>query len=253
MQKKKQTGGTIGGRIYWVLLFFFAAFGALLLRIFILQVTNHQEYMTLAGRQHQNAVEFTKDRGTIYAQDKGANRIALGINRTYKNLVASPKTLENPTSTAGHIAQEFNLSVDEVAKKLNKKDDPYEVLLKKVDEKKVEKTPVHLLEPGIFFEEEKGRTYPYGKLSAHILGFVSKEEEEEMGRYGIERFYEKNLNDGGEMEVAEEGGEENSSGFWATIGRHIIARPQRGSDVLLTVDYNIQVKAEEKLFHRFPD
>ena len=91
---KKKNASLIEGRIPWVLLFFFAAFGALLVRIFLLQIIHHREYIALAARQHKTSEINFSERGTIYTQDKTGGLIPLGINRTFLTLSVSPKAIK---------------------------------------------------------------------------------------------------------------------------------------------------------------
>ena len=239
--KKKYTT-LIEGRIPWVLLFFFAAFCTLLVRIFLLQIVHHQEYIVLAAKQHKTSEADFSERGTIWVQDKTGNRIALGINRTFQNLVVSPKAVKNQEEVAETIVKEFSIPTEDLMKKISKKDDPYEIILKKVNDEAARKIEARAM-PGVFFEKEKGRIYPHGSIAAHLLGFVSKEKDEEAGRYGIERLYEKELQKG-KIAIADA---KESAGLLATIRNRILHPPENGSDVLLTLDYNIQVKAEEVL------
>jgi len=232
----------VGRRITAVLLFFLIAYAVLLGRLFVLQIIYHQEYLKLASRQHRLVEEIYPERGIIYAQDKNKNLIPLTLNKTQKILAASPKDIKNPEETASFLAEKFGVDKEEVLSKISKKDDPYEIILKNIDSDFAEKLSGRL-PIGIFFEEEKQRVYPYGNLAAHLLGFVSKDTDKEEGRYGLERFYNKDF--GGEKGVFE--GAKDASGFWIALGKRIMRPPQNGSNAVLSLDYNIQTKAEEVL------
>lgn len=178
----------------------------------------------------------------IYAHDRFDTSVALAFNRMEKILVASPKDIEDPQKTASFIAKELKLDEKELVKKFSQKEDAYEVVAKRITPEKVER--IEQVKPdGIFFEEERRRIYPYGTLGAQLIGFVSKEESEEEGRYGAERFYENDL--AGIKGLFE--GVKGTSGFWVALGKRIIRPPKNGSDIVLTVDYNIQQKTEEIL------
>lgn len=233
---------TVRRRIDWVI-FFFSAVGAVLIaRLFMLQIVQHQLYASLASRQQRAVAEVAGERGRIFAKDKEGRLIPLALNKVQKNLIASPKDIKNPDEVALVLAKELRLDQAEVAKKLSRQEDPYEVIAKRVEETTVKKLE-ELKFPGLFFEEEKRRVYPHGTLAAHLIGFASKEEDVEEGRYGLERFYERELS--GKRGFLE--GAKDAAGFFITLGRRIIRPPENGADLILTVDYNIQLKTEEVL------
>lgn len=240
--EKKQFDATIERRITLVLLFFFAAVLALIARLFLLQIIQYREYSTLAAKQHRLVEEIVSERGTIFTKEKDGTLVPLARDHVFKILTASPKLIKNAEEAASAIAQEFKLDYDGVLKKLSKKEDLYEILARKIDAEQAEKFDARRI-PGIFFEDETRRIYPQETLAAHLLGFVSRETDEEVGRYGLERFYEKDLI--GEKGVFE--GNKDTSGFWIALGKRIIHPPRNGSHVVLTIDHAIQVKSEEVL------
>lgn len=239
---KKQRDELIGRRMTILLLFFFIAIGALISRLFVLQILHHREYVDLASRQHNSTQEVFPERGLIYAQDKDKHLIPLGLNQPYRTLVASPKLIKNPNETADMIAGTLHIPRERILQQLSRKDDLYEIIAKKVETPDREKIAKKKVE-GISFEEEKRRVYPHGARAAHVVGFVSKINDKETGQYGIERFFEQDL--AGEKGFLE--GAKDASGFWIALGRKITHPSKNGSNVILTIDYNIQTKAEEVL------
>ncbi len=225
-----------------VLFFFFAAEAALAARLLSLQVIHYRDYARLAAQQQRVVTEVTPERGSIFLQNRAGERVPLAVNRTYKNLVISPKNIENPEEAVLYLTENFDVSAEAIKEKTEKKDDPYEVLLRKVDPKKAEIGALTRL-PGIFFEDERRRFYPQEKLAAHVVGFVNKETDEERGQYGVERLYNGDLV--GERGIFEE--LKAQANFWQALGRRIIHPPKSGSDIILTIDALIQRKAEETL------
>lgn len=239
---KKKYGDDIGRRMTILLLFFFIAIGVLAARLFVLQILHHREYADLASRQHNLVQEVFPERGLVYAQDKDKNLIPLALNQTYSTLIASPKLVKNPIEAADAIADILGLSRERILQQLSKKDDAYEIVAKKVeteDRAKIEKKKI----AGISFDEKKWRVYPHGAVASQLVGFVSKTSDRETGQYGIERFFERDL--AGEKGFLE--GAKDASGFWIALGRKVVHPSKNGSNVVLTIDYNIQTKAEEVL------
>lgn len=232
----------IRGRINWVLLFFLIAFGVLLTRLFVMQIINHREYVDLASKQHHLLKEIFSERGDIFMQDKSGNTIPIALNQLQRNLAASPKDIKNPEDVAHVLTEKLGLPREEIITKLSQKNDVYEILAKKVDPTIATSIESQKIS-GLFFEEEKRRVYPQGSIGSQLLGFVSKEQDTEVGRYGIESFYEKELS--GKKGWFE--GVKDASGSWIALGKRITHPPQNGSKIFLTVDYNIQAKAENVL------
>lgn len=239
---KKRSDDAIGRRLFAVLLFFFIAFGALVGRLFLLQIMHHNDYRALASRQHRTEENIISLRGKIFAQDKTGGLVPLALPNLEKSLAAVPKSIEDKDAVVAFAAKEFALGESLVREKIGKENDPYEMLVKKVDPIQAAKLEGNLPK-GLFFEEAQGRIYPHIATAAHIIGFVSKNEESYSGRYGLERQYQNELAGGKEFFD----GMQDTAGFWMALGRRIINPPKNGSDVVLTVDYNVQSKAEEVL------
>lgn len=211
-------------------------------RLFILQIVQHRDYVALASRQHSGISEIAPKRGLIYAQDKNRVLIPLALNKLEKNLVASPKNVKNPEEAADFLSENFGLDREEILQKLSQKSDSYEVLAKGFEPEELDKFR-GMMPTGVFSEDEKKRVYPQGAVASQLLGFVSKEAERDEGRYGLERFYEKELS--GAVGLFQ--GIKDASGFWTALGKKIIHPSRNGSAVITTIDYNIQLKAEEVL------
>ncbi|MBI3631127.1 MAG: penicillin-binding protein 2 [Candidatus Sungbacteria bacterium] len=239
---KKVSVTSIQKRMRWVLFFFLSALGALDARLFLMTIVHHRDYVRLAVRQQGSSGEFVSERGSIFARDKDGNKIPLALDKTFQVLVASPNGVKDPAGEAGVIADYFHLDRNDIEAKLSKKNDPHEILERKVDPQEAAGFDVSRL-PGIFFEDESRRVYPNGILASHVLGFVGVQSDVQAGRYGLERMYDTDLagRNGSWRDVKDAGG------FWVALGRRIINPPQSGASLVLTLDYNIQRKAQELL------
>ena len=97
--------------------------------------------------------------------------------------------------------------------------------------------------PGLGFTFSKYRYYPEGEVASQILGYVSYVNAEGNGHYGLEEFFDKELfGEYGNLK-SERG---NSANLIIVNDREYIA-PQAGSDLVLTIDRNIEFFACEKL------
>jgi len=230
------------GRANLVLLIFFAALLILLSRIFIMQIKDHRKFVDLASKQHKLVQEIFSQRGDVYMQNKNGELIPFAINKIQKNLTASPNLVTNPEEISEIIANILNIGQDDLLEKLSRANDYYEILAKNLSEgetEKIEKAGIK----GIFLEEEIRRVYPLNNLASQIIGFVSKKDNQEIGQYGIERYYEHNLS--GRKGFFE--GVKDATGSWIALGKRIIHPPKNGDNLVLTLDYNIQFEAENIL------
>lgn len=172
------------------------------------------------------------------------------------------------------IKKDKEIIIDGYLKKLDKPGDPYEPLENKVPDQQLlelyaflstsSSTPVawedlelknervvydaehggeQLSVPGLGFDLKKYRFYPEGNIGSHLLGFVSYVDEEEQGHYGLEEFFNEELFGKYGSVKSEKGGDGN---IMIVNDREYI-RPELGSDLVLTVDRNIQFKSCEEL------
>jgi len=240
--KKASDDVTVRRRMAGILIFFCMLFAAIVARLFLLQIISHRVYVTLAAKQHTTVQDVTPERGGIYMHDKDGSPVPLAENRVYKTLVVSPKLVTDADSVAGFLAEEFGQDKAALVKKFSNKDDEYEVIARKVEPAKADEIDQKKL-AGVFFQEEKLRSYPHGTLASQAVGFVSRQQNTEEGKYGLEQYYEKELI--GEKAATDPN--QNSSNFVLALGRQLVNPPQNGSDIYTTIDYNIQLKAEEVL------
>jgi cell division protein FtsI/penicillin-binding protein 2 len=135
------------------------------------------------------------------------------------------------------------MNKEALMKRFSNKQDEYEVIARKVEFDKAARIDEKNIQ-GVFLQEEKLRSYPHGTLASQLVGFVSKEQDVEQGKYGLEQYYEKEL--AGEAGVTDNRNQDASS-FWLALGRKIIHPTKNGSSIYTAIDYNIQLKAEEVL------
>src|SRR3989344_639336 len=228
-------------RLLLVFLIFLAAGGAIVGRLFVLQILRYDEYVALAARQNGSEIEPPR-RGTIYFQDKDGKRQAAALNKETYTVSAVPKEIDDSAEAAAALAEILELNVGELATKLAETGDPYEIIARKVNDITAAEIRQLNLE-GILLEKESRRIYPGGSLASHVLGFVKFDRDEEHGQYGVERALDRQLR--GETGFLE--GIDRASGFIYSLGKRIANPSRDGQDVVLTIDPNIQLKAEEGL------
>lgn len=242
MAVSARTSKMLSGRLFFVFVIFMILGLGVISRLFYLQIMQYREFSEIASRQAQNGELATPRRGAIYFQDKDGNLQAAALNKNLYTLSAVPKEIQDPVIAAQELAPILTLDEESIREKLSRPNDTYEIITRKVDDEAVLKIrPLGL--KGIYLEIESRRIYPGDDLASHVLGFVKFDNDKESGQYGIERYFQREL-------AGEDGfweGVDNSlSSIWM-VSKRIINPPKDGKSIVLTVDYNIQRKAEEKL------
>ena len=233
---------TLKRRMNVIFLFFCLLFGLLLTRLFMLQISAHAQYATLAANQHRLVQELYPHRGGISMVDKDGDRHVLAGNHILRHVAASPRQILERDGYAWSLSSALGISEDGIREKLSNGGSTYALITKAVSEEAAKRVRDLALE-GIYLEEEERRHYPRADFASHIIGFASKIDRREEGRYGLERMYNTQLSgSGGFFE-----GVKDSDGYLVALGKRILHPPKNGSDLLLTIDPNIQLKAERIL------
>ncbi len=234
----------------------FVLLGAIIIviRLFVLQLIEHKYYSALALNNHEIYQQLYPHRGSVLFQDtRNKNKeYPAAVNRQYYSLYAVPRDIpaDSVASTTDFLVGLFNFSQEEkdsLFAKLSKKDDPYEPIAKKVSEEIKDKIKAAKL-LGINFVGQEFRYYPEGKLAANVLGFTGQNEKGELsGRYGIEGFWDSTLT--GKSGFLS--GEKGALGSIISSANRTLKQAEDGSDLLLTIDRNLQYKSCERLREGF--
>jgi len=292
-------------RLRLVVAIIFLLSGALIYKLFNVQIQQCDWYTALASNQHQIYSKLKPDRGRIFLSEtlnKQEKLYPLATNKDFAFIYAVPKDISEPRALAEKLFEFFDAprlikelsqglatgtpvviatsTKDELVakylKKLDKPGDPYEPLENKVASEDLlrlysflassSSTPVsasdleikneqvvykqatstanaELKIPGLGFDLKKYRYYPENEIGAHLLGFVSYVDEEEQGRYGLEEFFNDELFGKYGSVKSEKGGQ----GSVMIVNDREYLKPEIGSDLILTIDRNIQFVACEKL------
>jgi len=229
-------------RIYALAGLFFLIELTIVARLFSLQILKHDFYVAQALEQRQFTTTLVPNRGEIFSRDKFNELYPLVINKKFNLLFAVPKDVEEPLETAKKLSQAAGLSEDEVLNVLNKKSDPYEPLKHKIDDELARRIDDLDLK-GVGFAPEIVRYWPEQNLASQLTGYFGFKNGIENGQYGLEEFYEQELR--GSSGTFE--GEKDTQGYWIAAGERNVSPAKDGGNLILTIDRNIQFKAEEKL------
>ena len=170
----------------FIILFLFLGY-----RLYNIQIKQNLKFANEAEALHDTTTILPSERGLIYFQDKNKEYTAVAINKKYNTLYAIPKEIENPEETSKFLSEIIPLSYEEIFSRLSKTDDPYEPLMKKVEDNDLINSIKNANIKGIYLGEEDYRYYPLGSSAAQVIGFVGETEDGLIkGRYGLESYYD---------------------------------------------------------------
>jgi len=236
---KQKTGSLkTNFRIYLLVVFVLLAVGAVIFRLYTLQVLAHEYYQELASGQHKVFGDLVPQRGEIFVKDS-EGYYPVSVNKQLNLVFAVPREIENPEEAARRIAPILELDERETKEKLDQPDGWYTVLKHKVEEHKADEIREEKLK-GIYFSAESERFYPGGTFASQIVGFVGSDGDRIKGRYGLEAFWDEELT-GQEGRLEQE---RDTGGRWISISDRTIVPAENGADLYLTIDHTIQYRAE---------
>ena len=212
----------------------------LISRLYFLQVLNGDAFSNQADRQYIAPNQNVFDRGSIFFKDKNEKLISAATLKTGFVLAMIPKLLEDPKGAYKKLSQIVEIDADIFYNKANKKDDPYEELLSRIDSDTANKIE-ELNISGIRLYKERWRFYPGGTLIAHTLGFMGYKKDSFEGLYGIEKYYNDLLKrDDSKLYV----------NFFAEIFSNVndsLKGAKNTGDIILTIEPTVQSFLETEL------
>lgn len=240
-QGKEKKKGIDRIQVLAIVFFLFAV--VIAVRLFTIQVLQHGFYQALAEGQHDIYQKLLPERGEIWAQDTHSDKLyPLATNMDMHLVYASPRQVENPEETTKKLVDVLDIDQEEVLARLSKENDGYEPIAHNIDDETWEKIGALDL-AGVSSTQESIRTYPAPEQFSHILGFMGYQEDEKVGQYGLEGYFNESL--AGQQGFLKS--ERDAAGRWITVGEKLIEEAHDGDDLVLTIDYTVQFFACREL------
>ncbi len=245
-QPMTQKSNTVSRRRIFILMSFFGAISFFLLgvKLWDIQVTNHDFYKEQAFERHTRDIEVSANRGRIL--DAEGNTLALSA--TVHHIVLSPKDIieeeYDQQLIASGLSALLGISEADIYDSMAKTDRQYEVIARDVEQDLSEEVRTFIsdneLSRGVYLEASSKRFYPYSNLAAQVVGFVNAENE---GAYGLEALYEEELS----AEIGRIVTSRAGNGLEMISSYESYVDAQNGSNIHLTIDPTIQAYAERVL------
>ncbi len=229
--------------------------GAIAVRLWVLQVGQGEDWLSLSESNRIRIGRIPPTRGVIY--DRSGDPLV--DNRSSFDVVVTPEDAKDLEATIRQVSEFLGAEPPTMTQVLAaaRQRPAYEatVIYRDVDfDKVVVPLETHRLEwPGVSLEIGPLRTYPYGPVASHLLGYVGEVSGAELakqhdyrmgdliGKFGAERAFESVLRGtpgGQQIEVD-------------ALGRklRVLSRTSetQGSSLVLTLDRRLQQFAEQLL------
>ncbi|MEG2008942.1 MAG: penicillin-binding transpeptidase domain-containing protein [Oscillospiraceae bacterium] len=220
------------------------AFSVLAIRLFQLQIINHDFYQTKAISQQVRRTTVAAKRGTIY----DTNMKILAKSASVDTININPHDIkmneEDPQLIADGLSKILGVDYNSILEKTRDTKSWYKTIARKVEPEisdQVRKFKNDNELKGIMIEEDSKRYYPYGSLASHVIGFVGMENE---GRAGIE-YKDDSLLTGVDGRIVRVKNAAGTDMLFTNFEDYYDA--QDGKDVVSTIDSNIQYYLEKHL------
>ncbi len=228
-------------------------------RLSNLTLVNHLDFLKIANLQQNGQSVSISGRGSIYFSGASSNagRNIVATNKSSIYLYSDNKVLNlSPAEISAKISEIIKTDPKEIEKKLSQKDKSYQLIATDLTASQTEKIK-NLKITGISTSSQIDRSYPLGVSFAHALGFVGFNGTVRAGQYGLEAFYNDVLKGKSNSTILDSGLSSKTyqsvlSFFGIKQKQGSNARAQKtpveeGSDIVLSMDNNIQSLAETKL------
>ncbi len=215
----------------------FVALAIIAVRLFFIQIIEHDNWVAKANEQHTLLETITAKRGEIYMMD-GDTPAPVVLNQTVYAVVIDPATTDKDQikDALNKYAKEYIVAdIDEVYSieglryYIVAKNVPYSVATKIAEEGIA----------SVWLKESNQRVYPEGEMGSTLLGFVNADG---IGQYGVEGSLNNLLSgkDGTLKTIAD------VNKVALSIGKENVKIPaEDGKNVVLSVDRGLERSTEE--------
>lgn len=221
-----------------VFVIFAAVFAAVGVRLFWLQVVDAPELSSAAEARRTNVVTLSAKRGTIY--DRNGN--VLAMSEDCKTIYCNPHEVTDASAVAKVLADDLGGQEGDYIEELTN-DTTFVYVKRKVDTSVADQLKSDLSSAnltGVYYLADTKRIYPYGNIAGQILGLVGTDGQ---GLSGLELEYNDILSGTDGKMIMEQG----SDGTPIAGGVSEVTDAVDGTDIVLSIDINIQTQVEETI------
>ncbi|MFV0485198.1 MAG: peptidoglycan D,D-transpeptidase FtsI family protein [Candidatus Saccharimonadales bacterium] len=216
-----------------------AAFAIIGIRLFQIQIIDHDEYVAAAESEHTRKFELLAQRGEIYMLD-GEDVTPVVMNETVWTVFIDPSYVGDKDKVQAKLTEILGEKIDKKWTDVwSDMDRQYYEVAKNVTYNEITEVKAANLK-GVGQKESSRRVYPYGSFASQVLGFVNAEN---VGS-GVEGGLNSELS--GTNGLLKTVADVNNIPL--TIGDNNVRIPAvNGKNIALTIDENVQRAAEKAL------
>ena len=216
-----------------------AAFAIIAVRLFFIQIIEHDMWVAKANEQHTLLETITAERGEIYMMD-GEEPVAVVLNQAVYQVIIDPAVTpkDKIKEALEKYAKEYiTADLDEI---YNTEGLRYYIVAKNVPYTNADEIAKEGID-NVWLKEGNHRVYPEGEMGSTILGFVNSDG---LGQYGVEGSLNTTLT--GKDGLLKSISDVNKVAL--SIGKDNIKIPaEDGKDVVLSIDRGLEKGVEEVL------
>ena len=213
------------------------AFAIIAVRLFFIQIVEHDAWVAKANEQHTMLETIVARRGEIYMLDNN-QPVPVVLNQTTYAVIIDPSIADHDALKAAleaNAPDQITANFDQIFATQGLR---YAIVARGISHTVA--TAIAAAEiPGVWFQKGNARVYPEGELGSTVLGFVNAEG---LGQYGIEGALHNILK--GEDGLLKSISDVNNVAL--SIGNDNVKIPARdGKNIVLTIDRGLERGIEE--------
>jgi penicillin-binding protein 2 len=232
-------------------------------RMWYMQILKGNEYEKFSRDNRVRVTRFPAPRGRIL--DRRGRELV--INRSSFDVYVFPNDTKDIDGISNSLSQALEIDAGEIKKKIS---EAYKAnrFLPTVIAKDINRDQLAFIEArkiylqGVFIQINHTREYPYREIGAPFIGYLGKASKDDVivhpnllpgtlvGKNGVERAFDNYLlgEDGYQQKITDAQGREVN---WRLLERDLRSQDSiPGSDVVLSIDIDLQKSAEESLGER---
>lgn len=212
------------------------------LKLFQVQVLQHEYFLDRADRQYVRPNYSIFDRGSIFFTTRDGEKVpAAKVDHGYL-LAIRPSEISNPEDVYNQLSEIIDLDKEKFMHSSSKIDDPYEEMADRVTIQQKDLI-VDLDIDGVSLYRKSWRHYPADEKAANTIGFLSYDNGDNLSaQYGLEKYYDDTLKRDTDNVYVNFFVE-----IFTSIKDNVVNGAERPGDIITTIEPTVQKYLEDEL------
>lgn len=226
------------------------AFSVLAIRLYKLQIVDHDFYEDMAIGQQMRETSTSASRGTIYDCNMNVLAMSADVENVYLSPAEIEKYGEDIDLIADNLSEILDIDREKILEKATTKGSWYVTVARKIEPDVADRIREFKKEydlKGVRLESDTKRYYPNSSLACHVIGFVGTDN---CGLNGVEARYDKLL-------AGVDGTYKRATNAYGTdmllTQFEGFEGAENGCDIVTTIDSAIQYYVEKSLYQAVED